>query len=193
VRATLNNKAQTVLSCPKHEGVWGSEHIVPLVLHRWSVIWRLGLTDAYTVPRCAFPIDLNSGSGFATVILNLRNRLRSVVSFTPQSLYPWRKSLQSIISRRPCEQQSLSGPVGEEGKLIPVPGIEPKLIGSLDTSTLKYKDTVFPETSGTQWRGATSRNTKDLKSCSLQIILHSKRRMIISFVLIYESFFSWIP
>jgi hypothetical protein len=70
---------------------------------------------------------LRSG-GIAPRILDLGTRWRSVVSFTPQPLYPQRKSPSYLLDKRLGGSQSRSGRAGEEKHSHPLPGLEPPII-----------------------------------------------------------------
>jgi hypothetical protein len=66
--------------------------------------------------------------GIAPRILYLGTRLRWMVSFTPRSLYPQRKSSWYPLDRRLGGPQSRSGRGGEEKNSQPLPGLELPII-----------------------------------------------------------------
>jgi hypothetical protein len=66
--------------------------------------------------------------GIAPRILDLGTRLRSMVSFTPRSLYPRWKSLWYPLDRRLGGPQSRSGRGGEEKNSQPLQGLDPPIV-----------------------------------------------------------------
>jgi len=66
--------------------------------------------------------------GVALRILDLGNRWRCEVIFTPRLLYPRSKNARYALARRLGGPQSQSGRGGEEKgvPLLPLPGIEPR-------------------------------------------------------------------
>jgi hypothetical protein len=58
-------------------------------------------------------------------ILNLGARCRSVLNFTPGSLYPWEKNPHYPLNRRLNQPQGWSGNFGERKNFLP-PGIKPQ-------------------------------------------------------------------
>jgi hypothetical protein len=81
--------------------------------------------------------------GVSSILLNLSTRWKWTVSFTPLPLCPQENSPPHPLYRRLGGSQSRSGHYGEENNLLPLQGIEPRLlrrpVHSLVASELSLK------------------------------------------------------